>query len=67
MTYINLLLEYYNNRVNTVLTNKNINMLISVGKIVCLFHIISRSIFGDDIMLSNSHHNIYHDISHANV
>jgi len=42
-------------------------MLISVGKIVCLFHIISRSIFGDDIILSNSHHNIYHDISHANV
>ena len=52
----------------TVMTNNNnINKYYLIDKIACLFHIISRSIFGDDIILSNSHHNIYHYISHANV
>ena len=56
-----------NNRVNTVLTNKNINKLILVDKIVCLFYIYFIIQLRDDIILSISYHVFCDDINHAYI
>ena len=68
----NILVEYekkgtINNRVNTVLTNKNINKLILVDKIVCLFYIYFIIQLRDDIILSISYHVFCDDINHAYI